>query len=61
MLEKTELHQRRIKETFDNKVKIDIFKSGDMVLKWDATRQEKGKHGKIDALWSGPFIIAQVQ
>jgi hypothetical protein len=61
LLEKTELHQRRMKETFDKKVKTDIFKTGDLVLKWDAARQEKGKHGKFDALWTGPFIIAQVQ
>jgi hypothetical protein len=61
LLEKTELHQRRMKETFDKKVKTNIFKTGDLVLKWDAARQEKGKHGKFDALWTGPFIIAQVQ
>jgi hypothetical protein len=58
LLEKTELHQRKMKETFDRKVKADIFKAGDLVLKWDATRQEKGKHGKFDALWTGPFVIA---
>lgn len=50
-----------MKETFDRKVKEDIFKTGDLVLKWDAVRQEKGKHGKFDALWIGPFIIKQVQ
>jgi hypothetical protein len=50
-----------MKETFDNKVKTNILKIGDLVLKWDAARQEKGKHGKFDALWIGPFIIAQVQ
>ena len=60
-LEKTELHQRRMKETFDRKTKADDFKEGDLVLKWDGVRQEKGKHGKFDALWKGPFIIAQVQ
>lgn len=60
-LEKTELHQRRMKETFDKKMKANIFKTGDLVLKWDATRQEKGKHGKFDALWTCPSFIAQVQ
>jgi len=50
-----------MKETFDRKVKADIFKAGDLVLKWDAARQEKGKHGKFDALWTGPFIIASAQ
>jgi len=48
-------------ETFERKVKADIFKIGDLVLKWDEARQEKGKHDKFDALWIGPFIIAQVQ
>jgi hypothetical protein len=61
LLEKTELHQRKMKEIFDRKVKTNIFKAGDLVLKWDATRQEKGKHGKFDALWTGPFVIASAQ
>jgi hypothetical protein len=30
------------------------------VLKWDAPRQEKGKHKKFDALWFGPFNILEV-
>jgi len=61
LLEKTKLHQRRIKENFDMKVRVDIFKASDLVLKWDAVRQDKGKHGKFDALWIGPFIISHVQ
>ena len=61
LLEKTELHQERIKETFDKKVKSNVFKTGDLVLKWDAARQEKGKHGKFEALWTGPFVITTVQ
>jgi hypothetical protein len=59
-LEKIELHQGRIKETFDKKVKSNVFKTGDLVLKWDAARQEKGKHGKFEALWTGPFVITAV-
>jgi len=54
------LHQEMIKRNFDKKVKSDVFKTGDMVLKWDAARQEKGKHEKFDALWTGPFIVAEV-
>jgi hypothetical protein len=38
LLEKTELHQEMIKRNFDKKVKSDVFKAGDMVLKWDAAR-----------------------
>jgi hypothetical protein len=61
LLEKTELHHRKMKETFDRKVKADTFKAGELVLKWDAARQEKGKHGKFDVLWTGPFVKATVQ
>jgi hypothetical protein len=61
LLEKTELHQEKMKEVFDRKVKANTFKAGELVLKWDATRQEKGKHGKFDALWAGPFVITTVQ
>jgi len=61
LVEKIALHQSKMKETFDRKVKEDIFKTGDLVLKWDAARQEKGKHGKFDALWTGPFVISLVQ
>jgi len=28
-----------------------------MVLMWNARAQEKGKHGKFEALWIGPFVI----
>ena len=61
LLEKTNIHQKRMKDTFDRKVKTKIFKEGNLVLKWDATRQDKGKHGKFNALWMRPFIIAKVQ
>ena len=50
LLEKIELHQERIKETFNKKFKSNVFKIGDLVLKWDAARQEKGKHEKFEAL-----------
>jgi hypothetical protein len=49
-----------MKERFDKKDKEYIFQTGDLVLKWDAYRQDKGKHGKFDTLWTGPFIISQV-
>ena len=44
---------------FDERAKVDNFQVGDWVLKWDAVRQHKGKHGKFDSLWIGPFVIAQ--
>ena len=33
---------------------------GDLVLKWDAPKQEKIKHDKFEALWVGPFKISEV-
>jgi hypothetical protein len=61
LVDKSEAHQKRIKDTFDRKEKVDNFQVGDWVLKWDALRQDKGKHGKFDSLWTGPFMITQVQ
>jgi len=28
------------------------------VLRWDVVREEKGKRGKFDNLWKGPYKIA---
>ena len=55
---KSEAHQQRIKGMFDKREKVDNFQVGDWVLKWDVVRQDKGKHGKFDSLWIGPFVIA---
>jgi hypothetical protein len=60
LLEKTELHQKNMKDIFDKIAKDDVFQEGDLVLKWDAYIQDKGKNGKFDTLWIGPFIITQV-
>ena len=57
---KLEAHQQRIKGMFDKREKVDNFQVGDWVLKWDVVRQDKGKHGKFDSFWIGPFVIAQV-
>ena len=56
---KSEAHQQRIKGMFDKRAKADNFQFGDWVLKWDAVRQDKGKHGKFDSLWMTPFFIHQ--
>ena len=31
---------------------------GDVVFLWDAPHEEKGKHGKFDHLWKGPYKIS---
>jgi hypothetical protein len=53
-------HQQKIKQTFDRKSREKDFELGDLVLKWDASRQDRGKHNKFDALWIGPFRISEV-
>jgi hypothetical protein len=57
---KAQSHQQKIKEIFDKKEKKEYFHLGDLVLKWDAQRQDKGKHGKFKALWVGTFNISEV-
>ena len=60
-MEKLEDHQKKIKVIFYIREKVDNFQVGYWVLKWDTVRKYKGKHGKFDSLWIGPFVIAQVQ
>lgn len=61
LVEKSTVHQKKIKEVFDMKEKVDNFQVGDWVLKWDALKEKKGNHGKFDSLWTGLFVIAQIQ
>ena len=49
-VEKAQDYSRKIKEKFDRKVKENTFSCGDMVLRWDARKEQKGKHGKFDNL-----------
>lgn len=42
---------------FDKRVKTDDFQLGDSVLKLEARIEDKGKHGKFDHLWQGPYKI----
>ena len=37
-----------------------MFQTRDLVLRWDTRREEKGKHGKFDRLWYGPYKISEV-
>ena len=50
--------QERIKKIYDRKAKADKFQLEEVLLKWDARNEEKGKHGKFKNLWKGPFKIA---
>ena len=46
---------------FDRRTKAEDFQLGDKVLRWDSRRAKKGKHGKFDFLWKGPYIIHALQ
>jgi hypothetical protein len=41
-------YQDKMKEIFDRKEKERSFLLGDLVLRWDARREDPGKHGKFD-------------
>ena len=49
--------QDKIKKKIDRRKKANNFKIRDKVLKQDSRREEKGKHGKFDNLWLGPYSI----
>ena len=46
-----------MKNTFDRRVKEEKFLIDDLVLKWDAPHEDKGKHRKFDHMWVGPYIV----
>ena len=46
---------------FGRRTKAEDFFIGNKVLRWDLGREDKGKHGKFDFLWKGPFVIQAVQ
>ena len=55
--DKSHIYQDKMKIIFVKKVKGDDFQVGDLVLGWDARFEDKGKHGKFDHLWKGPYKI----
>ena len=55
---KSQIFQEKMKYIFDRKVKNDDFHLQDLVIKWDARIENKGKHEKFDHSWKGPYQIA---
>jgi len=53
--------QEKLKKMLDKRTKPKDFFIGNKVLRWDSRRGDKGKHGKFDFLWRGPFVIQAVQ
>ena len=59
--DKVQIHQEKMKNTFDRRIKEDVFQVDDLVLKWDAPHEDKGKHKKFDHLWVGPYLIVALR
>ena len=53
--DKVQVHQEKMKNTFDRRVKEEQFQIDDLVLKWDAPKEDK--HGKFDHMSVGPYVI----
>lgn len=51
--------QEKIEKIYEKKTKVDDFKLGDIVLRWDARSEDKGKHGKFDNLWKVAYKIIE--
>ena len=60
MEEKAQLYRMKIKKRLDRKIKENTFFNGYMVLRWDARKEQKGKHGNFDHLWFGPFMVSEI-
>jgi hypothetical protein len=60
LLGKVHGRQQKIKQAYDKKVRKDDFQLGDLVLKWDAPKKDRGKNNKFEALWIGPFKISKI-
>jgi hypothetical protein len=60
LLDKAHDHQQNTKQVFDKKVTKEDFQLENLVFKCDAPKQDKGKHGKFQALWIGPFKISEI-
>eukprot|EP00253_Pinus_taeda_P002515 PITA_02515 len=55
--QRSQVLQEKLKKIFDKRTKAEDFYLGDKVLRWGSRREDKGKHGKFDFLWKGPYII----
>ena len=46
-----------MKYLYDKKLVEIFFELDDIVLMWNARLEDKGKHGKFDPTWLGPYLI----
>ena len=57
MFDRTQIFQEKTKAIFDKKTKLEDFQVSNVILKWDAVHEDKGKHGKFDHLCKGPYKV----
>ena len=50
-----------MKNNFERRIKEDVFQVDDLVLKWDAPNEGKGKHGKFDHLWVAHTLLRHLE
>jgi len=53
----SQLHQEKMKKSFNKHSNKEEFQLGDLVLKWDMRNEYKGNHEKFDNVWTDPFKI----
>ena len=49
--------QHKMKYLYDKEVVDRKFELDDVVLMWNSRLEDKGKHGKFDPIWLGPYLI----
>lgn len=49
--------QAQMKYLYDRKASERKFQLEEMVLLWNTRFEDKGKHGKFDPIWLGPYFI----
>jgi hypothetical protein len=55
--DKVPISPRKVEISFEKRTKERNSMVGDLVLKWDARREVKGRHGKFGNLLLGPFQV----
>jgi hypothetical protein len=59
--EKMQKYQDNMKALFDGKAKDREFLPDDLVLKWDARKEDSAKHGKFYHIWYRPFKVTTLE
>ena len=59
-MDKAQEYKEKVKVIFHKRTNQRVFNENDLVLRLDARREDRGKHGKFDNLWFGPFKIGVV-